>query len=116
MNRFKNFLEKIRQKDDSQKILISFVFAFLITFVIVSTWWTWSSAKEKTVIKQEQGKKTQDVTPISNLGNQFSEIRSMFGDVLTQFNDSKEILQAIPEIIEEIENSTTTIEIESSVE
>lgn len=129
----KNFLENIRSKDDSQKVMIAFVSAIVITLVIVITWITIINLSEKKeVAKETTPKKSEEVTPLSNIGSQVSEIKSMFGNMMAQFNDSKDIIQAIPEIIEEAEvqqendfenststsavNSTTTTEIESSDE
>ncbi len=118
-----NFLEKLRKKDDAQKIAISFVVAIVVTFVITATWLTWSFAKEdKKEVKEAEV--STEVTPISNLGSQASEIKSMFGQVMEQFQSSKDMIQAIPDAIEEQENasttttvnSTTTVQIESDVE
>ena len=122
----KNFLEKLRQKDDAQKVALSFFTALILTFVIGSSWLTWSLSKDEKEVEKKDDT-SEEVTPLSNLGSQAGELKSMFGDFIGQFNESKEILKAIPEVIDEqmqatttsettTTNSTTTLEIESSSE
>lgn len=122
-----NSLENLRQKNDPQKAVISFIAAAVITFVIVSSWLTWTLVKDEEVKTPVEEKPSEEVTPISNLGSQASELKEMFGDLLSQFKSTKEVLEAVPQIIEQENtvnsttsasstNSTTTIEIESSTE
>lgn len=106
----RNFLEKLRQKDDAQKTVIAIVGALVITFVIVTTWLTWNFAQEE---KEEKvAKKKTDVTPISSLSSQVAEIGNIVGEFKEQLEISKEMMQ-------ELKNSATTsesVEIESSVQ
>jgi uncharacterized alpha/beta hydrolase family protein len=113
-----NSLDKLRKKDDPQKVVISFIAAAIITFVIVSSWLTWNLVNDdkETSQTQDTKKASQEVTPISNIGSQASEIKGMFGELVEQFKSTQEVLEAIPEIVEEQQNSTTTMEIESSSE
>lgn len=128
-----NFLDKLREKSDAQKLVISFFFALLITFVIVVTWLTVVfSTEDKKEVKQEvEIKRADEVTPLSNLGEQVGELKSIFGELMSQFKSAEEAIYELPEVTEEyvsttttasttteidILNSTTTLEIESSVE
>lgn len=116
----KNFLEKIRQKSDAEKSIYAFVFAGVLTFVIASTWFTWTVSKEE----EKSNATKEEITPISNLGSQVSELKEMFGQFGSQVQESKEILNEIKQITSTTtetkdyssENSTTTSEIESSVQ
>lgn len=135
-----DFLDKLREKSDAQKLVLSFVFALIITFVIVATWMTAVfSTKEKEEVKQEvEIKRADAVTPLSNIGEQVGEIKSIFGELMSQFGSEKEVIYELPEVSEDGEiqnndivtssstastspeavnsNSTTTSEIESSIE
>jgi mannitol-specific phosphotransferase system IIBC component len=104
----KNFLEKLRQKNEAQKTMIALIASAVITFVIASSWFTWTVTKEEEKIVQSE-QKTERITPISNLNSQFSEIKSMVSEFNTQLKESKELLK-------EVQNSTTTLQIESSTE
>lgn len=104
----KNFLAKLRQKDDAQKSVIAFVSAAVLTFIIATSWFTWTMAKnEKKVAETER--KVEQISPISNLNSQFSEIKTVFSEFNTQLKESKQLL-------EEVKNSTTSLQIESSTE
>jgi len=121
-----NSLENLRKKDDPQKVVISFIAAAILTFVIASSWFTWSLVNEEEQNIPEEKKTSEQVTPISNLGSQASEIKGMFGELIDQFKSTQEVLEAIPQVVEEenlnstttasTTNSTTTLEIESSSE
>jgi hypothetical protein len=122
-----NSLDKLRKKDDPQKAVISFIAAAIITFVIVSSWLTWTLVKDEEVKTPVEEKPSEDVTPISNIGSQASEIKEMFSELIGQFKSTQEVLEAIPQVeVQEntvnsttsatTTNSTTTMEIESSVE
>jgi Tfp pilus assembly protein PilO len=98
-------LNKLREKTDAQKVVISFVSAIVITFVIVVTWFTLSfSSKEEEEKGVEVKEQTEEVTPISNIGSQISEIKSMFGELFSEIKSSEEEIKEIPTMIEEIEN------------
>src|SRR5690606_37614536 len=104
MQFFFDFLEKLRQKNEAQKAVISFVSAIVITFIITVTWFTWTLTKEKKQEVVAENKKS-DVTPMANLSSQMAEIKSMFGEAMEQFKYSKEIIKNISEITEEIEEN-----------
>jgi hypothetical protein len=106
----KNFLEKIRKKSDAEKTMIAFISAAIITFIIATTWFTWTVTNKEEVTNQEN--KTDEVTPLSNLNSQFGEIKDLIKDFNNNIKESKEILSEIKNAT----NSTTTIEIESSVQ
>jgi ferritin len=106
----KNFLDKLRKKTDAEKTMIAFVSAAVITFVIASTWFTWTLTKEEEITNKENN--IEEVTPLSNLNSQFGEIKDLVKDFNVQFKESKEILKEINSAT----NSTTTLEIESSVQ
>jgi len=120
----KSFLAKIRQKSDAEKTMYAFVSAAILTFVIASTWFTWVVSKEEKEALKKEDHITEEVTPISNLGSQFSEIKEMIGEFNTQYKESKEILNEIKQVTSTTtettdyssDNSTTTSEIESSVQ
>lgn len=107
-----NFLEKIRQKPEPQKKLIALISAFVITVIIILIWLpTVFSEKKIETVKQEVVKERDpisEVTPIANLGSQLAEIKSMWGEVTSQFKKKEVNIQN--------NNSTTTLEIESSVQ
>jgi hypothetical protein len=125
-----NFLDKLREKNDAQKLVITMVVSVLLTFVITATWIASISVSNKTEEDKSTADIREEVTPISNFTQQVGEIKSMFGQIVSEYRTSKAVLEELPAIIEESENiensteivvenatnSTTTIEIESSVE
>ncbi|MFA7193381.1 MAG: hypothetical protein WC087_00485 [Candidatus Paceibacterota bacterium] len=128
-----DFLDKLREKSDAQKLVICFVFALVLTFVIVVTWLTvvFSTSDEKEVKQETEIKRADEVTPLSNIGEQVGEIRTIFGELMSQFDSEEGDIYELPEVeggtttITNLStttagtndlNSTTTLEIESSIE
>lgn len=109
----KKFLNKLRQKNDAEKSLIALVTAVIITFIITTSWLTWTATREKEVVAKESNKTTQ-VSPFANISGQLGEMKDVIKEFGTQLEESKEILKEIKKI--STENSTTTSEIESSTE
>ena len=129
-----NFLEKLRQKNDAQKLVIAVGASALITFVIAATWIAAITVSNKSAEEKVEIKPKEEVTPISNISEQAGELKTMFSDLFKEFRSSKEVFENLPESSEQMEttastteagseinvenatNSTTTIEIESNVE
>ena len=104
-----NFLNKLRQKPDPQKQLIAFVSSVVITLIIAGTWLAFVLADDEEEIVYKGVEKRDpiaDVTPLANIGSQFSEIKSIWGDVTSQFK--KQEIKTL--------DSTTTPEASSEIE
>lgn len=119
-----NFLDKLRQKNDAQKLVVAVGLSALITFVITATWIAAINVSDKSEEDQVEAKSKDEVTPISNIGDQVGELKGMFSEIFSEFKSTKEVFEELPAMMEEYENvdtenatnSTTTIEIESNVE
>lgn len=117
-----NFLDKLRQKNDAQKLMVAIGASALFTFVIVATWIAAITVSDKS--EEDQVEAKSEVTPISNISNQVGELKGMFSELVSEFKSTKEVFEELPAMMEEYEdmdtenstNSTTTIEIESNVE
>lgn len=110
-------LEKLRQKSDSQKILISFLGALVITIIIVLLWLPTVIKKDDEKLiqienTQEKRDPVSDVTPISNLGSQISEIKQIWNEAFNQLK--KEETPTLNATTTIDLNQATTSQIESS--
>jgi len=71
-------LNKIKQKPDSQKRVISLVFSLVITIFVVGIWYSFSEKKGSTELSADEQSKLSSLSPIQVIKDEFSR---MFADI-----------------------------------
>ncbi|MFA7252272.1 MAG: hypothetical protein WC027_00205 [Candidatus Paceibacterota bacterium] len=87
-----SILEKIRQKDDRQKKIFSFVSALVLTLVILVGWLSLSNKSESNLVIEKQENKLSSVSPMQMIRDEFSK-------AFANFNQSVEIVSTTTEEI-----------------
>lgn len=98
-----SILEKIRQKDDRQKKIFSFVSAFVLTLIILVVWLSFSKRSDDNLVLGKAENKLSSVSPLQMIKDEFSE-------AFAGFNEFGEEVVPVEVLIEneEISSSTAT--------
>ena len=90
-------LNKIRQKPDNEKRLISFIMATVLTLVIVVFWFSFTASTAGNQISEKDQDKLSSVSPMQVIKDEFSKALSGFDTQIHSGSSSTIPVEVIPE-------------------
>jgi hypothetical protein len=87
-----SILEKIRQKDDRQKKIFSFVSALILTLIILVGWLSFSNKSNDSLAVVKTENKLSSVSPLQMIKDEFTK-------AFASFNEPVEIVSTTTEEI-----------------